>query len=243
MVTDLNFTEDINVLLLPVKHKYGSLIKVEELTKELTYENKDWKYIINGLRSYLYDHLYDLVPYSDQVLTVIFYYIKEATNRKRNSAIRACDTFFDRYIFILQKLKLGDERFQPIKIDFNDFLDEYIDLLTEKSKEGFYFDSSIDKIIAFGSILAPVGNDYKNIIKKLANFLLSQYKLYVKRSILIHRHEIDEIKEILPEKKRDFEFIKLFEEVSDNSYIKKIERLEEYSTNNPEKFFEAPILT
>ena len=238
MVTDLNFTEDINVLLLPVKHKYGSLIKVEELTKELTYENKDWKYIINGLRSYLYDHLYDLVPYSDQVLTVIFYYIKEATNRKRNSAIRACDTFFDRYIFILQKLKLGDERFQPIKIDFNDFLDEYIDLLTEKSKEGFYFDSSIDKIIAFGSILAPVGNDYKNIIKKLANFLLSQYKLYVKRSILIHRHEIDEIKEILPEKKRDFEFIKLFEEVSDNSYIKKIERLEEYSTNNPEKFFE-----
>jgi pyruvate,orthophosphate dikinase len=228
---------NVDVLLLPVEQKYGALKKVEELNEELIQKNKDWKFIVNGLRSYLFDYLYDIDPYSKQVLPLIFYYIKEATIRKRKSAIRACDTFFDRYIYILTKVKKGDIKLISLKLEFDNYLNEYLDLILEKSEEEFYFDSSIEKIIGFTQTLDDLDKYHKISIKKLALVLLKQYEIYVKRSIVIDKEEIDEINETLPEKNRNPEIMNLFEKVSHGAYINKINTLEKFYDNNPLEFF------
>ena len=227
---------DLNTLQLPVKNKFGALKKVEELITELTYENKDWKFIINGLRSYLYDYLYEITPYADQVLPVIFHYIEEATNRKRKSAIRACDTFFDRYIFILNRIEDGNKELTPLKTEFESFLKEYVDLLIEKSSEGFYFENIYNKILKLGNIQIKTENN--NLVKYLAFFLLLQYKLHVKRSIIASRDEIVTIQKILNENEKNSEIKEMIENVSMDSYSEKIKYFEKIITDSPKRVFE-----
>ena len=231
-------SQDVNVLLIPLKNKLGATEKVEELISELTLQNLDWKYIINELRAYLYDYLYDTIPHADKVYPVIFYYLKEATNRKRKSAIRACDTFFDRYLYILENLNDGNENLKPLRLVFDGFVNEYVDTLIEKGNEGFYFDNISNMILEFGRILTTSEPNNKVIIQKLANFLSLQYKLHMNNSIVTLKEEMDGLKEILAKNKCNQEILQLMDNVSYDSYEEKIGKLSNLSLKNPERFFE-----
>jgi len=230
--------ENIDVLEMPVKNKVGALKKVQDLTEELKQENLDWRYVVNGLRAYLFDYLYDTVPNSDQVLPVIFHYIKGATDRKGNSAIRACDTFFDRYVFVLESMDRGDGGLEPVKLGFDAFLDEYIDVLIEKSKERFYFENVFNKILRFGNILVTSQKESGPIIRKMAYFLLLQYKLHIGRSIVSYTDEVDKIEEALPKDERGRTIVAYVEDVKHDLYIDKIAYLENLYREEPERFFD-----
>ncbi|TFH37787.1 MAG: hypothetical protein E4G96_11100, partial [Chrysiogenales bacterium] len=108
IVRDERILERVGDLLLPVREMVGAVQKTEGLIAELSHPNIDWKFVITGLRGYLFDYIYDIAPHAEAVMPVIYRFLREATARKKVSAVRACDTFFDRYLFVRNRLNEGD---------------------------------------------------------------------------------------------------------------------------------------
>ncbi|MDY6967102.1 MAG: PEP/pyruvate-binding domain-containing protein [Spirochaetota bacterium] len=224
---------DIRNLLLPLQNKIGATQKVKSLIEELSHPNIDWKYVTNGIRSYLFDYIYDITPYSDSVLPIIFYYLKEATLRKKESAYRASDTFFDRFMFIIKDIMDGNEKFLEIKSHFDLFAYDYIHLMIDHSKEGFYFAHINKRILLFGDFLIKANFLHNDLLDKICQFLLLQYKIYIKISILTNDQEIEELEPFINRKGIGKDIIDLLLSVSGNSYNDKLKNIENKCKYNP----------
>ncbi|MBN2158568.1 MAG: hypothetical protein JW807_04165 [Spirochaetes bacterium] len=214
-------------LLLPVRGMVGAVQKTENLIAELTHPNVDWKFVISGLRTYLFDYIYDLLPYADTVMPVIYRYLREATERKKISAIRACDTFFDRYIFTQGRFLDGDERFREICAFFDSCLTDYLEILTRLSNEGFYFENIHDRFLSAGELLcAREDPDETGGAGALARFILLQYRVYVGRAIVVEESDIAELHDVLgPPPGRD-RFIEILNDVATGAYERRLEEME-----------------
>ncbi|MCX7677990.1 MAG: PEP-utilizing enzyme [Spirochaetes bacterium] len=206
-------------LLLPVNHKYGAKLKVEKLIEELRHPNIDWKYVISGLREYLYDYLYDVLPYSEHVLPIVFHYIFVGTQRGKASAIRAADTFFDRYIFILKNL-FGKDYYDVTERLFSDFAVNYCHLLIQLSRENLFFGYVNDIVRIVGFLLGEKG-DARNIRKLLAEFLYLQYCLYVENAITLSSEKIAHATLILADTS-NADLIEHLHSVSREFYLRRI---------------------
>jgi len=232
----------VNALLLPIEGKLGAIRKVEDLVKELEYENIDWKFVTNGLRAYMFDYMYDIAPFADKVLPLIFHFIGGATERKRDSSLRACDTFFDRYSFVLDTIGKDDDRLEPLKKEFAAYLDDYIDILINISNEGFYLLNSIETLRKFGTKLVNSESNNKEVVSKLVDLLFLQYRIYVERSIKTNSKEISEVKEFFLAIEPNEQIIKILSVVSEDSYAERLETLDRYRNKCPEKFFEPDMM-
>jgi pyruvate,orthophosphate dikinase len=175
--------------LLPLQGKFGSSQKVAKLIEELRHPNIDWKFVMSGLRSYLFDFLHDVAPHADEVLPVVFHYITAGTVRGKGSSLRAADTFFDRYAFVIKNFDGGS----PLKRHFNSFARDYVELLLRLSREGLYFDYVNAMARRCGALLLEDGREEGDITAGLAELLLSQYGLYVSRCITASPEEIDSL--------------------------------------------------
>jgi len=221
-----NSSVGVRDLLLPVNGMVGAVQKTENLIAELTHPNIDWKFVITGLRGYLFDYIFDLLPHTETVMPVIYRFLREATARKKVSAIRACDTFFDRYIFTASKFRDGDGRFEGVCCFFDEHLGDYLALLIRLSGEGFYFENIHDRFLSAGIILSERGGSGE-AARALARLILLQYRLYVgQRAIVVQEPDIMELYGVLgPIPGRD-RFIELLREVSSSAYRKRLESIE-----------------
>lgn len=190
---DDRILESADILLLPVGGKYGAEQKVATLIQELRHPNIDWKYAVAGLRSYLFDYLHVVHPYRQEVLPVIFYYLKEATSRKKDSALRASDTFFDRYNFMAKADPQTQAGIVSLKEEFEQFMPEYLDIMIGLSNEGFYFDFVNDRLMKTGEILLQSAGEHDPLLAKLNTLLALQYEYYTRRAIVTRESEIVEV--------------------------------------------------
>ncbi len=190
---DAEIAERAENLLLPLKGKLGSVQKVSSLISELRHPNTDWKSVISGLRSYLFDHLHDIAGYSGSILPVVFHYLRLGTVRGKGSALRAADTFFDRYSYLLGNGNGNLPGADGIKLLFRDFAGEYLALLMDLSREGMYFGHVNEMARRAGALILEKepGNDF--IARGIARFIGEQYRLYVGGCITADRKEIDEL--------------------------------------------------
>ncbi len=223
----------VNDLLLPVKGMVGAHQKTESLIAELTHPNVDWKYVITGLRNYLFDYIYDLIPYASSVMPVIYHYLKESTLRKKASAIRACDTFFDRYIFVMSKVAEGDQRFNELKSYFDSWIGEYLSLLIELSGEKFFFENIHDRFVAFGALANETGDASDSVVRATAKLLAMQYRLYVERAILVEEADISGLADILKGISGKEALLELLNGVSASSYEKRLSEIDRMAENTP----------
>jgi hypothetical protein len=145
IAVDADIRRDASVLLLPVQDMVGAIQKTESLIAELTHPNIDWKYVTTGLRNYLFDYIYDLLPHTNTVMPVVYGYLRESTLRKKASGIRACDTFFDRYILVMNKVLDGNDQFRELMSFFDSRIHDYLSLLTLLAEEKFYFENIHDR--------------------------------------------------------------------------------------------------
>jgi len=183
---------DAGNLLLPLQGKFGSSQKVARLVDELRHPNIDWKFVITGLRSYLFDHIHDIPPFAGDVLPVVFHYIALGTERGRASALRAADTFFDRYSYALKNFPEGSPG-APVTGMFHDFADGYLDTLIRLSGEGLYFDYVNGMARRCGAVLAETRAGRGGGAGRLAEFIAAQYALYSSRCVTASPGEADDL--------------------------------------------------
>jgi len=228
---------DVQNIIFPVKDKVGARKKVENLVAEMTHPNIDWKYMVSGLRSYLYDYIYEIEDYSSTVLPVIFHYLAEATQRKRGSTLRAADTFFDRYIFLIRKDISGDDDLNETTAYFDYAATEFCEILEEDSKDGFFLEGVNERILNCAELLLERKGDYNEIIHRLLNILILQYGIYVRNAVVSKKDELDKVKEIWrhdesePEDDRDV-LRKLLYSVSQTQYADTLKSLENLDNSN-----------
>jgi phosphohistidine swiveling domain-containing protein len=225
-------------LLLPVREMVGAVQKTESLIAELTHPNIDWKFVITGLRGYLFDYIYDILPYAGTVMPVIYRYLREATSRKKASAIRACDTFFDRGIFVFNKLNDGDDRFQPLSLFYDAHVPDYLDLLTGLSRENFFFENIHDRFFMYGGLLCRTG-EKSDTAASLAKFLALQYKIYVERAIVVQDENILELYGVIKNIASRDRLIELLRDVSAAAYRKRLAEIDRLSHLDPAGIFLA----
>jgi phosphohistidine swiveling domain-containing protein len=233
-----NISGSVRDLLLPVKDMVGAVQKTENLIAELTHPNIDWKYVITGLRGYLYDYIYDILPDTGTVMPVIYHYLYEATARKKASAIRACDTFFDRSVFTINKLNDGDERFQEMASFFDSRMGDYLSLLIALSREKFYFENMHDRFFTFGGLLARTGGR-EPFIGELARFLALQYRIYVERAIIVEESDIQELRGVISGAAGMDRLLDLLRAVSRNAYETRLGDIERRAGTEPAVLFSA----
>ncbi len=190
METDIR--ESIDVLLIPVQGKYGAMQKVGVLVQELKHPNIDWKFAVAGIRSYLYDYLHILGPHGHSVLEVLIHFLKEATSRKKGSALRASETFFDRYNYIARSDGASGEC-ESLKWCFERQMPEYIGLMSGHAGDGYYFDFVNDKVLKTAGILAESPEPKGPLLDRINDFIVMQYGIYVNRSIVVDEDEIETV--------------------------------------------------
>ncbi len=225
---------DLRNLLLPLGDRVGAIQKVNLLIEELQHPNIDWKSVVAELRTYLFDYIYEIVPFGDKVLPVIFFYIYEATVRKKASAIRASDTFFNRYAFLLKNAE--NNRFIEIIPAFEEFSGKYFDLMISESRDGFFFGTVNNKVVDIGEILLNTKKGDKSLIAKINEFLYLQYKIYTKNIIKSTDHEIKRIEEFLGENEAAKRIIEMLKSVSEDSYNERINAVH-LKKEDPEEVF------
>ena len=231
MNTEKSF--DLNDLLLPLGDKVGAIQKVTGLIQELEHPNIDWKFVIAGIRAYLYDYLYDIPPHTERVLPILFHFLMEATIRKKASAVRASDTFIDRYIFVIKNLDPKNENYRSIRESFFSFSLEYIDLLIADSRDGFYFDHVNSRMAALGRTAIEKNMGQADLVKKICVFLGLQYSIYCKNIVLTHADQIDAISGIFSGNQAASELISLLESVSEDSYRERNSRISRLIDEDP----------
>lgn len=228
---------DLNNLLLPLGNKVGAVNRISALIAEMTHPNIDWKYVVGGLRSYLYDFLYDILPHHDKVFPVVYHYLKEATARRRNSALRASDTFFDRYIFVLKNFIEGDANFAGLKGDFDAAADDYLELLISESNQGYYFEAINDRVLAAGSLLVKDSHNHSAIVQRLNAFLLSQFKLHAKRSILAEDTDLAMLEKSIADGAETVDFLHLLRSVASSAQRNSVTAVESLNAEKPVEYF------
>ncbi len=223
-------------LLLPVKDMVGAVQKTESLITELTHPNIDWKYAITALRGYLYDYIYDILPYAGTVMPVIYHYLFEATARKKASAIRACDTFFDRCAFVLARLNEGDGRFRELADFLDSNMGDYLSLLTALSRERFYFENMHDRFQTFGALLVSTGGR-GDFVAAMAQFIALQYRVYVERAIVVEEADILELAGVIGDVPGGDRLLGLLRGVSRASYGDRLAGIERMAADGPAGLF------
>ena len=205
---------DLKDLLLPLGNKIGAIQKVTSLIDEMQHPNTDWKYVVAGIRTYLYDNIYDIPPFSEKILPILFYYLKEATLRKKASAVRASDTFIDRLIFVLQNIEEEKKDYKKFKSLFLNFTRQYLDLLITESREGFYFDYVNNRIIQLTQVLRETGYGSKDIHEKLATFIALQFGIYIDLAIQLTDEDVNSFTDLLTNMPEKEEVTSLLNQVS-----------------------------
>jgi len=228
---------DLNNLLLPLGNRVGAVSRISALIEEMKHPNVDWKYVVGGLRSYLYDFLYDILPHHDKVFPIVYRYLREATARGRNSALRASDTFFDRYIVVLRNAIEGDESFAGIRSDFDAVAEDYLELLKSESDEGYYFEAINDRVLAVGRLLLRESPDHPAIMRRLNAFLLSQFRLHVKRSILAEDADCALLERSISNGAETVAFLELLRSVASSTQRKGVEQVESLDGEKPSEYF------
>lgn len=224
----------IENLFLPLSNKYGAAKKTEKLIEELRHPNIDWKFVIAGLREYLFDNLYDLAPYAKDVLPVVFHFLASGTQRGKVSAIRAADTFFDRFVFVL-KISPENGNYYEIERLFFDFAREYCTLLIHLSRGGLFF-GYVNEIARKAALIADKKDSTNKISSLLADFISLQYRLYVERCIALSREDINKIARVI-DGNSSREFISLFESVARDAYSQKVIELEMAAESDRARLF------
>ena len=210
---------DTMSLLLPLGERVGALQKVRGLIDEMNHPNTDWKFVVSGLRSYLFEYLlHDVEPYAQQVLPVVFRYLREATERKKATALRACDTFFDRYDFVVKNYEEHEYRLDGILECFRSFAPEYIDLLLSESDEEYYLENVNSRILRLKQNMDSAGLATEAIMRGINDLIISQYSIYIKNAITTDVNEISGIRAIIEKNGINSEIITLLESVSEKSY-------------------------
>jgi hypothetical protein len=224
-------------LFLPVRDKTGANQKIQKLVDELRHPNIDWKFVVTSTRSYLFDYIYDIAPYADKVMPVIFHYLFRALERKRGSSLRAADTFFDRYSYTINAILQGNESFQSIKDVFDDYGESFIICMNELSRQGFYFENVIARVFNLGQTI--IKNDISNSIpvNMLAEFVLLQYDLYINRSITTTNDELQNLTSLLDTESDTGALLNYLQDVSENQYAEKLQYLKSVYDNNPDIIF------
>ncbi len=231
--------DDARLLIVPVKHMVGAVQKTEQLIAELEHPNIDWKFVITGLRGYIFDYIFDIAPHADMVMPIVYRYLREATERKKVSAVRACDTFFDRYAFVLQRIRDGDGRFAALGAYFDSVFPDYLALLCELSDEGYFFENIHDRFLSLGALLAAGGGERGDAIALLAGFLLRQYRLYVSRAIIVEEAEIHEMYAVFGGTEGRERLIDLLRSVSSAAYARLSGEIERRARTRPGELFAA----
>ncbi len=216
-------TLDPKALLAPISDKVGANQKVSRLIEELEHPNTDWNYVIGGVRNYLFDYLYELAPSASSVMPVIFHYLMKGTERGKLSAIRASETFFDRYLFVLRKIVGGDTSLGPVKDEFDRAAPSYLDLMGEMGREGYFFSSVISRMTALADFFVQWELNGHGVAERLVEVLSAQYGLYVERSIKSNGEEIASIDSLLKDLAVREELVLLLEQVSRDSYAARLE--------------------
>ena len=228
---------DLNDLLLPLGNKVGAVSRVQNIINEMLHPNTDWKFIVSGIRSYLYDYLHDTVPYHDRVYPIIYHYIREATVRKKASAIRASDTFFDRWLYVLKSSEGGNSDLLPVKRFFEGAAVDYLDLMIRESAEGFYFDSVNDRVVSVGSSVARDPAAREDLLRRINSFLHDQFRLYVRRSMAADEAEIAELRSVIGEQDGTVELFDLLGSVSAEAQKKALDAIEAGRDGSPVGLF------
>ncbi len=237
IAVDENIRDRVKELLLPVQDMVGAVQKTNSLIAELTHPNIDWKYAITGLRGYLFDYIYDILPYSESVMPVVYHYLREATMRKKASAIRACDTFFDRYIFVINKVIGGDETFGGMKEFFDSRVDDYLSLLADLTNDAFFFENIHDRFFTIGGLLCKNGQGEGAAVTSLARLLALQYRIYMDRAIIVQEPDILELYGVLKNIAGRDRLIDLLRAVTKAAYAKRVEEIERLAAENPAELF------
>lgn len=237
IAVDENIRERVKELLLPVRDMVGAVQKTTSLIAELTHPNIDWKYAITGLRGYLFDYIFDILPYAQSVMPVVYHYLREATIRKKVSAIRACDTYFDRYIFVLNKSLGGDGSFAALREFFDSSVGDYLALLMELTKEKFFFENIHDRFFTFGSVLCRNGEGDSPAVKSVARFLALQYRVYMERAIIVQEADILELYGVLKNIAGRDRLIDLLRAVTRAAYTHRLEEIERLASDKPSELF------
>ncbi len=237
IAVDENIREHVKELLLPVQDMVGAVQKTNSLIVELTHPNIDWKYAITGLRGYFFDYIYDILPYAGSVMPVVYRYLREATIRKKVSAIRACDTFFDRYIFVINKALAGDESFTDMKDFFDSCVDDYLALLIELTGEKFFFENIHDRFFTFGGLLCKNGEGDAPAVRSMARLLARQYRIYMERAIMVLETDILELYGVMKNIAGRDRLIDLLRAVTMAAYARRLEEIDRLAADNPAGIF------
>ncbi|TAL38079.1 MAG: hypothetical protein EPN93_04955 [Spirochaetes bacterium] len=216
---------DLNNLRVPLGSRVGALSRVDGLISEMSHPNIDWKFVINGIRAYLFDYIYEIIPHHEIILPILYHYIREATVRRKASALRAGDTFFDRYLFVLKQALAEGDGFISLKDFFDRHVTDYLDLLMALSGEGFYFGGVNDRVIALGKIMAAEAGGADARLDRINAFLQKQHSLYLSHAIHTTPAEIESIREIVGESVPTAELFALLRSVSGESAAKTIEEM------------------
>ncbi len=206
---------DLRNLLVPVEGRAGASARVENLIAEMSHPNIDWKHVVAGIRSYLFDHIHDIPAHADSVLPILFHYLREATARKKGSTLRAGETFFDRYLFVLAAIAEGRAELGPLAIRFHEFAREYLDLMARESAAGYFFRGVNERVTRLGGVLASDPGPYSDILGSINDLLLGQLALHAERSVSVRDAEVDELRAVLGAGDGTAELFELLETVSE----------------------------
>ncbi len=228
---------DLNNLLLPLGSRVGAVNRVSSIITEMTHPNIDWKFVVSGIRSYLYDYLHDSVPYCDKVMPIIYHYLKEATLRKRASAIRASDTFFDRYIYILKSDGSATGDLRPVREYFGGAVLDYLDLMIEESGQGFFFEGVNERVMQTGTLLLEDGPSADDIFPRINEFIFRQYALYTKRSITATEEELGYLEKLLDGGDEISELLDLLRGVTTEYYGRILAAMDPSGAGRPREHF------
>ncbi|HSV96967.1 MAG TPA: PEP/pyruvate-binding domain-containing protein [Spirochaetota bacterium] len=201
-------------LLVPIEGRAGAIVRVESLIAEMSHPNIDWKHVVAGIRSYLFDHIHDISPHADTVLPVIFHYLREATLRKKGSTLRAGETFFDRYLFVLTAIAEGRAELGPIALRFHEFARDYLDLMKRESADGYYFEGVNERVCRVGGVLAANSGAGDGILDLVSDLLVGQLALHAERSVSARDVEVENLRAALGRDAGTAELFELLEKVS-----------------------------
>ncbi len=219
--------EDLQKLGIPFQNKVGASRKVNNLIEELSHPNIDWKTAVGEIRSYLFDYIHEIAPEGPDILPILFYFLYEATARKKGSALRACETFFNRYNFIIKNRGEGKGAFEKLQELFDEFYEKYNSLLLEESRQGYFYGSINNTVLNFGSTLVEKGEEAGPLLAKINTFIKLQFLVYLERIILTSEKEIKKLKVSLAGSSVRDEILDLLESVSKKSYRRLLDSVED----------------
>ncbi len=229
--------EELQKLGIPFQNKVGASRKVNNLIEELSHPNIDWKTAVAEIRSYLFDYIHEIAPGGNDILPILFFFLYEATARKKGTALRACETFFNRYNFVIKNSGEGNGDFEKLQMLFDEFFEKYIELLIEESRQGYFYGSINNTVLNFGSSMIESNGSAKLIVKRINDFTRLQFTVYMKGIILSSGKEIKKLETCLVQSSSKEEILGLLGSVSEKSYRGVLDSVKGSSGRNPADLF------